>query len=231
MARSEAITGFGAVLEIALASDPTNFTYIGETLDNSPPTFTYSTIEVTHSQSPGRNREYKAGLGDTGSSTHSMNYVPGSTTDRFLQGLGGKDLVVNLTWPTGVKQIYNAVLESYEPTASIDDRATASLSLKVSGQPVTTPQAAPRNIVLPSVDDTTPVVGVPIVVDQGVWAGAENWEYQWQGDGVDIAGATFSSFVPTAAQLGEVLTCEVTGSNSGFTTTAETAGTTAVAAS
>lgn len=231
MAQSGALLGFGSVLEIALATAPSSFTYIAETISNSPPSFTDDTVEVTHSQSPNKTREYIGGLTDSGSSSHEMNYIPGSATDTFIQSMRGKNLVVNLTFPNGRKMIYAAVREGYETTAPTEDRMTATLTLKVSGDPVLTPIAAPRNIVAPTIDDTTPVVGAPIVVDQGVWAGATDLTYQWEEDGTPISGATKSSYVPVASDVGAVLTCVVTGTNASFSTSVETAGTSVVAAS
>lgn len=56
----------------------------------------------------------------------------------------------------------------------------------------------------------TPQVGTPLTARRALWAhdgaGAPplvNW--QWQSDGVDIAGATASTFTPAAAQAGTSL--------------------------
>jgi hypothetical protein len=228
MARSQAQLGYGTVLEIALASAPTVFTYIAETTSHNPPSFTDATVEVTHMQSPNRSREYIAGLTDTGESTHEMNFVPGSATDAFLLASRGLALIARLTFTNGKSMVYNCVRSGYERGIVIDDRMTATLTLKVSGDPTMVVQAAPRNLAVPTISGTA-VVGSPLICDQGLWAGATDIEYQWQAAGADIVGAVAPSYVPVTGDIGDTITCEVTGVNSGFSTMAESAATAAVA--
>lgn len=230
MARSQAGIGYGTVLEIALADTPETLVYIAETTSHTPPSFTDETVEVTHMQSPNRAREYVAGLTDTGESTHEMNFVPASPTDRFLLSIGGKNLIAYLTFTNGYRMIYSAVRQGYERNIPMDDKRVATLTLKASGDPIMTPTpAAPRNLVSPSIDGI-PKVGVPLVADQGIWAGAQDITYQWQAAGVDISGATASAFVPGTANIGDVITVEVTGANADFETVVVSAGTAVVAA-
>lgn len=42
-------------------------------------------VEVTHFKSPGRRKEYISGLIEPGTSTLSMNYIPGSDTDTLIR--------------------------------------------------------------------------------------------------------------------------------------------------
>lgn len=229
MAKSQARIGFGTTLEIALVSAPDVWTFIAETKSHTPPSFTDSTVEVTHMQSPNRKREYISGLTDSGSSSHEMNFIAGSVTDRFLLSIGGKNLVARLTFVQGMQMIYSAVREGYERDIPMDDAQTATLTLKVSGDPVLTSAAAPRNLVAPTIEGT-PKVGIPLIVDEGVWAGAEGVTYQWEAAGSPVSGATLSSYVPVAADIGDVMTCVVTGANGSFSTSVETAATAGVAA-
>lgn len=229
MPASQASMGYRTALEIALASAPATFTYIAEVKSNTPPSFSDSTIDVTHMQSPGGVREYISGLSDAGESSHEMNYVPGSATDVFLRSIIRKNLVVRLTFPNGRQLIYNAVRSGYETDVPTDDGMSATLTLKVSGEPVMTPAAAPRNLVAPAISGVARV-GIPLTVDDGVWAGAQDVVYQWMGDGVDIAGATGRSYVPVVGDIGDVITCEVTGTNAAFSTAVVSAGTIAVVA-
>lgn len=229
MPASKAMIGYGTVLEIALASAPSTWTRIAETKSHKPPSFTDATAEVTHAQSPGRAREYIAGLSEPGESSHEMNWVPSSATDVFLRSIAGVNIIARLTFPNGCQMIYNAIRSSYETDVPLDEGIGATLTLKVSGEPTMTAAAAPRNIVLPTISGT-PKVGVPLVLDTGVWAGAKSLSYQWQADNVDVVGATGAAFVPVVGNVGDVITCVVTGANDDFSTSAETAGTTAVAA-
>ncbi|MGN6754020.1 MAG: hypothetical protein ACTHJJ_15865, partial [Intrasporangium sp.] len=78
----------------------------------------------------------------------------------------------------------------------------------------------------------TAQVGVPLTAVSGAWApGPISFAYQWFRSGVAIAGATGSTYVPTATDYGKPLAVRVTGSKTGYTTAASTsANTTPVAA-
>lgn len=60
-------------------------------------------------------------------------------------------------------------------------------------------------------------VGQRLTAVPGAWGpGTISFTYQWLRDGVDIAGATASTYVPTASDLGTALSVEVTGSRFGY---------------
>ncbi|WP_417510370.1 carboxypeptidase regulatory-like domain-containing protein [Microbacterium sp.] len=62
-----------------------------------------------------------------------------------------------------------------------------------------------------------PQVGQPFAANTGTWGPAPvDLAYRWFADGALIAGSTGATIVPTAAQLGAVLSVEVTGSKSGY---------------
>lgn len=229
MSDTEVTIGYGHVLEIALASEPATFFYVREVFDVTPPADTDDTVEGTNMQSPGRRREYIPGLTDSGEASYEMNYIPGSATDKFLRSIRGKKLIVRDTFANGVCILYSALRQSYETAVPVDDRKTATLSLKVSGEPYMTDVTAPRNLVVPVIEGVAKV-GVPLTVKPGDWAGASNVTFQWEADGAAVVGATGESFVPLVGNVGDLITCVVTAANGGFTTTAETAATIAVVA-
>lgn len=229
MPATQAMIGYGTVLEIALASAPTDYTYIAETKSHTPPSFTDATVDVTHMQSPNGMREYVSGLGDAGESTHEMNWVPGSATDVFLRSIARKNLVVRLTFPNGRQMIYNAVRSGYETDVPTDEGLTATLTLKVSGDPIVTGVTSPRAMVEPSIDGTAQV-GVPLTLDRGVWAGAKNFSQQWKVAGVAVTGETGTSYVPVEADIGETVTVAVVGGGNTINVTVESDPTAAVIA-
>ncbi|WP_199925140.1 phage tail tube protein [Neorhizobium sp. SOG26] len=61
-------------------------------------------IDTTHMQSPGRRREYIAGLIDNGEASFEINYIPGSDTDILLRTLmdSGETVQHRITFPNGV---------------------------------------------------------------------------------------------------------------------------------
>lgn len=75
-------------------------------------------------------------------------------------------------------------------------------------------------------------VGYRLTANPGTWGPAPvTLAYQWKRAGVNIVGATASTYVATSADLGKSLTVTVTGSKAGYTTVAKnSAGTAAVAA-
>ena len=229
MAETEASIGYGTVLEIALASAPTDFTYIREVYALTPPSDTDDSIEATNMQSPNRTREYIPGLTDAGEASAEMNYVAGSETDRFIQSIKGKKLINRVTFTNGIQVIFQGSRQGYEKDIPVDDRNTATLTLRVSGEPIMTGVTAPRNIDLPIISGIAKV-GAPLTVDWGIWAGAEDLSYQWKVGGTVVAGANTSAYVPVTGDIGDTVTVDITGTNTLFSTTVASAPTAAVVA-
>lgn len=229
MSDTEASIGYRTVLELALASKPTEFTHIVEMFTATPPSDTDDQVEATHFQSPNRYREYIPGLSDGGEASFELNHIPGSTTDRFLSSIKGKRLIARLTFPNGVQVIFQGSRQGYEKNIPLDDRMTATLTLKVSGEPIMTEPVAPFNLVEPVITGVAKV-GLPLTVNSGAWGGAMDVTYQWQVDSTDVVGATGASYVPVAANIGKAITIVVTGSNDNFSTDVTTAETEAVVA-
>jgi hypothetical protein len=78
------------------------------------------------------------------------------------------------------------------------------------------------DIPLAPVNDTAPVIAgddevdaVIAVTSNGVWDNRPDaaFTYQWQISGVDVEGATGSTFVVPEAAVGEDITCDVTATN------------------
>lgn len=229
MADTEASIGYGITFEMADVATPAAFTYLSEVYDVTPPSDTTDSVDATHMQSPNRTREFIEGLTDPGEASFEMNYVPGSPSDRALEAAKGKRKICRITFPNGCQLQFTGIRQSYEKAAPTDDKMTATVTFKVSGEPILTDPAAPRNISLPTISGTAKV-GSPLTLDRGIWAGAENFEYQWQAANADIAGATGLSYVPVAGDIGDTITCVVTAYNDDFDTDAETVATAAVVA-
>ena len=79
---------------------------------------------------------------------------------------------------------------------------------------VITATAAPEVIVPPKLLGTG-LIGAAVTLDPGVWSGAPTpaLTFQWQRDGVDIAGALAAVYVPGPADDGAALRCAVTARN------------------
>ncbi len=77
----------------------------------------------------------------------------------------------------------------------------------------------------------TAKVGSALTAVPGTWGPAPvTLVYQWFRSGVAVTGATAASYTLAAADLGKTMTVRVTGSKTGFTTTAKTSAATAAVA-
>lgn len=214
---TEASIGYGITCEMADWATPTVFAYLSELKDATPPSAETDQVEATHMQSPNRTREFVSGLTDSGEASFEMNYVPGSDSDKALIAAKGKRKWIRITFPNGVQILFIGSLQTYEKSAPLDDVMTATITFKVSGDPIQTDPTAPRNLAEPTVTGTAKV-GVPLLLDPGIWAGAEGFTFQWKAGGSAVTGATGTSYVPVTGDIGDTITCEVTAANGSFTT-------------
>lgn len=96
-------------------------------------------VDATHFNSPGRAREYIAGLIDNGTITIGINYDAGSTTDDTIIAAMAETapITVTVTIPTssGTAEKFNfpGIVNGYEKEIPIDDRQTATVSVRVAG--------------------------------------------------------------------------------------------------
>ena len=83
-----------------------------------------------------------------------------------------------------------------------------------------TPATLPGDLGLtaPPTITGTPQVGVQLSATTGTWSTGATYTYQWRSSQGAIAGATGSTFTPSAAELGEPLQVTVTATRDGYTT-------------
>ena len=80
----------------------------------------------------------------------------------------------------------------------------------------------PVSTALPSISGT-PAAGRTLTCNPGTFTQAPALAFQWLSDGAAVPGATGSTFVVTAAQLGTAVQCQVTAANSAGQTVATSA--------
>ena len=87
-------------------------------------------------------------------------------------------------------------------------------------------EAAPANTAVPVITGTT-ALGDTLTATAGTWTGtpAPTFAYQWTRNGTNIAGATATTYVITAADQGTNIAVKVTGTNSAGNATATSADT------
>lgn len=139
MAASNALLGYGSVVEIATGSSPDVLQAMDEVTTIKPPNIKLDQIDVTHMQSPNRTREFISGLRDMGDFSFEGNFIPGSPTDDFLFALmnvpagTSRRRAIRLSFPTGSTWFFAGELTGYEPTLPFDGKMAFTATFKVSG--------------------------------------------------------------------------------------------------
>lgn len=132
---SSGINAFGTLLK-------RNGTTVAEVTNIGGPSLSRESIEVTNHQSANAWREKIKGLKDGGEVSFSINYVPTAATHTVGTGLLA-DFGVNtidtwsIVWPDsgGTTWSMPGFISGFEPSAPIDDKLAADITITVTGQP------------------------------------------------------------------------------------------------
>lgn len=136
MAASEAVIGYGTIIEVENAAGSGVFVELGEVTSITPPNDAVDQIEVTHMQSPNRTKEFIAGLSDPGEMSVEINHIPGSDTDEFVIAwrTSGEKRSTRIVYPnSGPTDTFPTFVLGYSPTLAVADKLSATLNLKVAG--------------------------------------------------------------------------------------------------
>lgn len=226
---TDARIGYGT--KYAIRRSGGSLVQVAEVINVTPGEATADRIDATHMQSPGRRREYIAGLIDNGEASFEINWIPGSPTDVLLRELMTSGEIADhvITFANGVNVEFEASVTGFSKAIPIDDRMTATITVAVSGEEEWGSEAAPTNSALPAISGVAQV-GAVLTAWPGIWVNSPGFTYAWKADGVAIPGATDQTYTPVVGQIGDVISVVVTGSNSAGTAPAESTGTAAVIA-
>jgi predicted secreted protein len=134
--------GYGVTLAVSDAAPAvTPINVIGQITNFTPPSATRDIIDVTSSDSPDFAREFIAGLIDYGEAGAEINWDIGNASDVLLKSLlterAARTWRATFTQYTPARTMtFTAFLTGYEPEAPLEDKMMASLTLKVTGNPV-----------------------------------------------------------------------------------------------
>jgi predicted secreted protein len=132
-------TTIGWNAELWIDNDAGTPTQVAEVISISLPNPQVAEVEATHFQSPGRAREYITGLIENGEITFGINYNAGSATDTLINSALNDDqpreVMVSVPTVSGVNQEFTfpGIVKGYEKTIPIDDRQTATITIRVAG--------------------------------------------------------------------------------------------------
>jgi predicted secreted protein len=136
---SDAKLGYGSKFLMKALANSTALTKLAEVTSVTLPNEQVAEVEVTHYESPGRTREFIAGLNDAGEITIGMNYLPGSDTDDLIVAAKADGAVrtMRIVVPdgtaTGQAFTFPGFVRGYERDVPIDDKMTAQVTIRVAG--------------------------------------------------------------------------------------------------
>ncbi|MDO7841079.1 phage tail tube protein [Sphingomonas immobilis] len=135
---STAQIGYGTRFYMMATSGASALTKVAEVTSVSLPNEQIAEVEVTHYESPGRTREFIPGLNDAGEITIGINWHPGDATDAMIvtaKADGAVRTMRVVTPPGDDSQMYSfpGFVKGFERTTPIDDRMTATVTIRVAG--------------------------------------------------------------------------------------------------
>lgn len=136
----DGMIGYGSLVRIGRGATPT-WTTLDLVGDIEMPDEQADEVEVTHQQSPGRRKQFIAGLTDSGEVAIPMNHVPGSATDLLLKEIrtSREDVLVEITLTDDVDaepETFSGFLKGYARTAPVGDKMTAVATFRLSEEVV-----------------------------------------------------------------------------------------------
>lgn len=101
------------------------------------------TLESTHHKSPAMYRSFIKGLKDGGEVSLDLNFDPANATHNAATGIladfADDDTisawVVTFPDPAATQWTFDGIVTGFEPSAPFDDKLSATVTIKVSGQP------------------------------------------------------------------------------------------------
>ena len=165
----------------------------------------------------------------------------GTVVGSILGASSGSTIAFNSLGMAGALQIAGTSLQVGPTPSGSPSTVTFNLVETLTGATNTPNQtngfsvselaAIPVNTVVPTITGTAQV-GQTLTATNGTWTnGTTSFTYQWNRAGTPIGGATASTYVPVAGDIGNTLTVSVVARNSGGSSTpATSAATSAVTA-
>jgi hypothetical protein len=130
-----AVTGYGTQFAIETGPGTNVFTDLVEVTDITPPNDKLDIIEATHMTSPNANKEFIVGLNDPGECGVTINWIPSGQADTILRAWRNSRQArkCRITFNNATPWTFAGILTSYQPSAPMNDKQTAEITIKVTG--------------------------------------------------------------------------------------------------
>lgn len=140
---SQATAAYGTLLQIGDGAAPVEgFVTIAEVLDITGPALGLDTAETTSHDSPGGYEEHVGTILRTGEVSFDVNFLPTDATQGFGAGLvldmanrTLRNFELVFTDVGATTWAFAALVTGFEPAEPVADKLSASVTLKLSGQP------------------------------------------------------------------------------------------------
>jgi predicted secreted protein len=145
---TEARIGYGNLLQLFdLTQSPEAWVTLGEVESITPPSFARDAQDATHTESPEGWREFIPGLKDGGEISATMNFVADSDTTQRIMATFDADTLQQLrilfndgdqdSSPLTCSSFaISGIVTGFAIDAPIDNKHTATITVKISGKPV-----------------------------------------------------------------------------------------------
>lgn len=133
---SNAISAQGTLIARAPAATPSTYTNIAELNNITPPALTRNPIETTNHND--LDDSYIVGIRRHGEMSFNISFLPGDPTHDHITGLqkawadGTRDNY-KITFPDGTSWLFAGFVTSIAPSAPVDDRLTADITIRPHG--------------------------------------------------------------------------------------------------
>ena len=131
--------GFGVLLKVGDDASPEVYTALAEVIGLSGPGLSMDTVEATHTESANAAKEYIAGLIDAGELSIDANFLPANATQTGVISDWQNRTTRNfqIVWPDTANTTWSftGFITNFEPASPIEDRMTASITIKLTGIP------------------------------------------------------------------------------------------------
>jgi len=108
--------------------------FTAEILDVTPPGMSREAIETTHQGTTGQKTFMPADLYDSGELGFDIHFNPDTSPP-----IGSAAETITITFPSGATWAFTGFMTGYAPSAPLEDKMTASVTVKVTGAITITP--------------------------------------------------------------------------------------------